>query len=126
MQRVDMYELTPDGEKRPYATRWEFWPVSRNFSHTTQQLFVKMRKISPEPDDTLGQRLELGRRSYAGRTVFMTTQASLWSNAQIPKEAKSIPGRQSSAGDLRVMYTDPGLAPDPALTIDRQREMQLR
>lgn len=108
MQRVDMYELTPDFEKKPYATKWEFWPVSKNFSHTTQQLMVKMRKISPERDDTLRQRLELGRRSYPGRNVFLTTQASLWANAQIPEEAKRARGGQSSAGDLRVMYTDPG------------------
>jgi hypothetical protein len=92
MQRVDMYELSPDGEKKPYATGWEFWPVSRSFSHTTQQLLVKMRKIHPEPDDTLGERLELGWRSYAGRTIFVTTTASLWSNAQIPEEAKPRPG----------------------------------
>jgi len=118
--------LTPDGEKKPYATRWEFWPVSKNFSHTTQQLFVKMRKISSEPDDTLGERLELGRRSYQGRTIFVTTKASLWSIATIPKEAKHVPGRQSSAGDLRVTYTDPGLVPDPVLTVNREREMQLR
>lgn len=124
MQKVEMYELTPDGEKKPYLTKWEFWPVSRNFSHTIQQLAVKQRRVAPTPDDTVGERLELGRRSYAGRTIFVTTEASLWSNARIPGQAKRDPS--SSAGDLKVMDTDPGLIPDPALTFRREREVQLR
>ena len=124
MQKVEMYELTPDGEKKPYLASREFWPVSRNFSHTIQQLSVKQRRIAPTPDDTLGERLELGRRSYARRTIFVTTEASLWSNARIPEQAKR--GPSSSAGDLKVMYADPGLLPDAALTLRREREVQLR
>jgi hypothetical protein len=74
------------------------------------------------PDDTLGQ--VLGGKSKAGNTVVVHSDASLWVGEKIPDAAKISP--ESSARGLRIMTTDPGLVPDPALSIRRGYSRPLR
>jgi len=131
MQKIERHEETPTGEKINPETFWEFWPVSKYARGTNLQreLRIHPRITKPgedphTPDDTLGQDRRLGVPSRAGNRMVIHSEASLWVGEKIPDAAKISP--RSSARDLRIMTTDPGLMPDPALSIRRGYTQPLR